>query len=350
MRHFLRYIFCLCMVLAFQSQVKAQSPADTATAKRLGDSAENRMLAGDYNGATNLYTLQMKTGLKLGVFWYNRANAESFLTDYIHATKDYDTALSLDSTLVLAYMNQAYMYMQMRQVDAAMKDYAIGLNKSLDSTNRSNMYISRGNAYMSMNRYVDAEPDFTNGIRYNPKNFQARLQRGAVRRKLKKYKQALEDLNIGYKMQPKNADLLLLRGIVKCESGNYKAAIPDITASLKIKKSNEAWFWRGQARLKLGQDSLARNDFNSILQNDKKNIGALNGRAEANFKMKHPKLALKDYSAVVDLIPDKGEAYANRAFVLTQMGETAKACPDWHKAAELGVEAAKEAIKKYCGK
>jgi len=346
----LKYSLILFFISSFCATSHAQTSADTVKAVKLGDSAEGRMRAADFHAAINLYTLQLRTGIKMATIWYNRANAESFLDDFDNAAHDYDTALKLDSNIAMAYMNQAFMYMKMYKVKEAFIDYDKGLKQKMDSPTHANMYISRGNAYMALNKFTDAEPDFSKAVKYNPNSFQAWLQLGAVRRKLKKYKEALQDLDIGYKLDNENSDLLLLRGIVKYESGAYKASIPDFNASLKLRKSNETWYYRGQARLKLKQDSLAREDFNIILSTDKNNIGALNGRGEANFKMKHPKLAIKDYSRIIELRPEGGEGYANRAYVYTQIGEKQKACADWHKASELGITAAKEAIKKLCGK
>jgi tetratricopeptide (TPR) repeat protein len=349
--HHIKYILFFSFIAAFSHQSQAQTAADTAFARKLNDSAEGRMVARDYHGAINLYTLQIKTGLKYGVFWYNRANAESFVLKYPEAIKDYDTALALADTLVMAYMNQAYLYMQLGKEKEAMFDYEKGLKyHKNDSTYQANMHISRGNAYISLNRHAEAEADFTSALKYNPRSGQAWLQRGAVRRKLKKLKLALEDVNKANDRMPHNADVLLLRGIIKFEMQQYKPAVNDLSAAIKIRKTTDAYYYRGQCRMKLGQDSLAREDFTRILAGDKKNIGALNSRAEANFRMKHPQLAIKDYSAVIELIPKSGDAYANRAFVYSMINDQKHACPDWQKAADLGVPQAKEGLKKYCGK
>jgi tetratricopeptide (TPR) repeat protein len=349
--HHLKYLILLFLISGTVTVCHAQTAADTAKVKTLGDSAEGRMVAGDFHAAISLYTLQMRSPLRMGVFWYNRANAESFLSEYQNAARDYDTALSLDTTLVQAYMNQAYMYMQLHRTTEAMYAYEKGLKyRKADSIYQANMYISRGNAWLQLFKLQEAEKDFGNAIRYNKKSWQAWMQRGAVRRKLGKSKPALDDLNKANALKPKDPDILFLRGIVKSDLKNYKGAIADFNTTLKLRKNNDVYFYRGEARLKSGLDSLAREDFNKILALDKKNIAALNGRAEANYRLKHPKLSIRDYSAIIEINPKSGDAYANRAFVYSNTNEKAKGCADWQKASELGVATAKEGLKKYCGK
>jgi tetratricopeptide (TPR) repeat protein len=296
--HFSKYsIFSFLFFTAIGSHnIKAQTAADTVLATRYGDTAEVKMNAGDYKGAITYYTKQIKSPLRLGTFYYNRANAESFLSQYDNSAKDYDSALRLDTTLGLAYMNQAYMYMQLHKTKEAFADYEKGLKAVKDSQSKANMYVSRGNAYMNLGNLAEAENDLTNGLRYNAYSWQGWYQRGAVRRKLKKLKPALEDLNRANVLKPGNHDIILVRGITKYELEMYKPAVADLNTALKLEKSIDGYYFRGLAKLKLGEDSLAREDFTKILATDKKNIVALNGRAEANFKLKHPKLSLKDYS------------------------------------------------------
>jgi len=279
----------------------------------------------------------------------DRAQAETYLAKYNEAIRDYDTVIGLDSSAAAAYMNQAFLYMQTHQVDKAFEDYAKGLKADKDSSIRSAIYLSRGNAYLSIKKEHEAEEDFTSALTYNPNSWQAYLQRGSIRRFAKDTKNALIDLNMAYKLKPNDPDVLLLRGMIMYEGNMYRESIAALKEALKVRKNNDTWFYLGMAEMKIGEDSMAREYFTKIIENDPKNVLALNTRGKINFDMKHPDLAIKDYTRVIQLKPKSGEGYANRAFVYAQIGDHDKACIDLHKAASLGIKKAQEAVKKYCG-
>ena len=283
--------------------------------------------------------------------YYDRATAETYLGMNDNAIRDYDTVIGLDSSAAAAYMNQAYLYMQAHKTEKALLDYEKGLKVSKDSALIADMHLSRANAYMSLKQTKEAEADFTLALTYNPHSWQAWIQRGALLRFAKNYKEALADLNMAYKLKPTDPDVLQLRGMILYESGMYKEAIPDLIEANNFRKNNkDTWFYLGMAEMKIGEDSMAREYFTKIIEQNPKNALALNTRGKINFEMKHPLLAIKDYTKVIQLKPKNADAYANRAYVYTQIGERDKSCADWHKAASLGMTKANEIIKKYCGK
>jgi len=310
------------------------------------------MMAKNYEGAYRYANLRIRrTPFRMQFMYYDRATAETYLGMNDNAIRDYDTVIGLDSSAAAAYMNQAYLYMQVGKTDKAMLDYKKGLKISKDSALIADMHLSRANAYMSHKQTKEAEADFTEAIAYNPHSWQAWLQRGAIRRFAKKYKEALSDLNIAYKLKPTDPDILQLRGMVLYESGMYKESLPDLMEADNFHKNNvDTWFYLGMAEMKTGHDSLAREYFTKVLEKNPKNVFVLTTRAKVNFDMKHPLLAIKDYTKIIQLQPKNAEAYANRAYVYTQIGERDKSCADWHKAASLGMTKANEIIKKYCGK
>jgi Flp pilus assembly protein TadD len=51
--------------------------------------------------------------------------------------------------------------------------------------------------------------------------------------------------------------------------------------------------------------------------------------------------SLEDCSKAIELEPINGYAYLNRGIAKEMLRDDAGACADWHKAAELGAETAK---------
>jgi len=318
--------------------------------KAYGDSAREKMAAGDYAGAYKYCDYRIKkTPFRMQFMYYDRAQAETYLGKVDNAIKDYDTVIMLDSSSA-AYMNQAYLYMQVHKTDKAMYDYGKAIKDTKDSGLLADVYLSRGNAYLSLKQTKEAGSDFTQTLAYNPHSWQAWLQRGSIYRFSKDYSNALRDLNEAYKLKPTDPDILLLRGVVMYESGMFKESISALKESAKVRKNNDTWYYLGMAEMNIRHDSLAREYFTKLLDNDPKNVLVLNTRGKVNFDMKHPLLAIKDYTKVIELKPNSGEGYANRAYVYSSIGERDKACADLHKASSLGLTKANEAIKKYCGK
>ncbi len=318
--------------------------------KRYDDSIRMKQQVGDYEGMYKYCDLRIrKTPFRLQYMYYERAQAETYLAKYDNAVRDYDTVIGLDSSAAEAYMDQAYIYMQLHQTDKALKDYERGLKADKDSGMKSAIYLSRGNAYLSQKNQKDAEADFTNALKYNRNSWQAYLQRGSIKRFAKDYKNAQKDLNEAYRLKPTDPDVLLLRGIVFFEENMYRECAADLKEALKVRKTSDTYFYLGMSEEKIGNDSLAREYLTKVLETDPNNGFVLNTRGKINFDMKHFDLAINDYSRVIKLKPKSGEAYANRAYVYSHIGDRDKACSDLHKAASLGVKKAAEAAKKYCG-
>lgn len=330
-------------------EVPPQMSPDTIL-KQYGDTVRIKMSAGDYEGAFKYSDLRIKkTPFRLQYMYYDRAQAETYLSKYDNAIRDYDTVIGLDSSAAAAYMNQAYLYMQVHKTEKALIDYEKGLKVDKDSEMRAAIYLSRGNAYLSLKKETEAESDFSNTIAYNPKSWQAYLQRGSIKRFEHNDKDALADLNMAYKLKATDPDVLLLRGVIMYELELYRDCVIDLKEAIKVRKNNDTWFYLGMSEMKTGNDSMAREYLTRVIENDPKNVLVLNTRGKINFEMKHPDLAIRDYTKVIQLKPKSGEGYANRAYVYAQIGEHDKACVDLHKAASLGVKKAQEVLKKYCG-
>jgi len=58
--------------------------------------------------------------------------------------------------------------------------------------------------------------------------------------------------------------------------------------------------------------------------------------------------AAADYSKIIELEPDNGNAYYNRGICYAQVELKENACNDFYQAGELGFFEAYEVIKDYC--
>jgi uncharacterized caspase-like protein len=116
----------------------------------------------------------------------------------------------------------------------------------------------RGQLYAAKRAYALAAQDFTEVIRINPKDFEARNNRCVTLAAVGDLQTALKDCNAALQLNP-GFDLALdSRGLVNLKLGKYADAIGDYSASLqKSPRSVSSLFGRGIATKRSGGDGSA---------------------------------------------------------------------------------------------
>lgn len=174
-----------------------------------------------------------------------------------------------------------------------------------------------------------------------------------------------------------------LDGDVYFEQGEYTKALECYEEYLMLYPHHiKTIYNRGRCYDELGDRYRASIDYEAVLDRDRDNIKALvslsqyyyhlenyeaaanlSGHAtlldEENYLAHYHKArachkigdvpdAIESYNAVIDLKPDFGFAYYQRASLLISIGLRPFGCYDLQVAANLNVEGAHEAIVKYC--
>lgn len=101
---------------------------------------------------------------------------------------------------------------------------------------------------------------------------------------------------------------------------------------------NEAYFYRGYARLKLKEYKLAIADFTKAIGNGTENHETYFYRGNAYYYLSEYTNAVKDYSNAIVLAPRLAELYYNRGFANYKAKNFNWAIDDWKKAIELKPE------------
>jgi tetratricopeptide (TPR) repeat protein len=165
-------------------------------------------------------------------FYYNRGR-ENFENCYYHrAMEDYNHALQLKP------------------------GYAEALN-------------GRGEIYLNVSEYTDAEREFAAAIAINPKYEKAYINRGRLYKTIGRYDMAIADLAKALELNPglpeleeELAALYLCRGTGKSEIRDITGAIKDLTlACLHDPENAESWYRLGVLFLYLGDIANAQSCF-----------------------------------------------------------------------------------------
>jgi len=224
---------------------------------------------------------------------------------------------------------------------------------------------------------------FTDMIKKYPGSYLAYWMRGNYKNDIKDYQSALQDYNRTLQMHPNFAECLTNRGNIFNELKDYKAALQDLDRSIKLDSTvAEAFNNRGIAYNGLGDTASALKDYNKALQLDPELQNAYDNRGVLKAIMGNLSGALTDVNKAIILGPNDGETYSNRANIKAMMkdfkgsfddysialqynpkenivlfnrgltrlnlNDTAGACDDWHRAANLGNQAAGEVISTFC--
>src|SRR5690606_25872263 len=100
------------------------------------------------------------------------------------------------------------------------------------------------------------------------------------------------------------------------QSGNYQEAVAYYNKAIEERPDfAEAYFHRGSAKFKLGDEEGALHDYNKALEIEGKNEEAYFNRAAVKNRMRDYEGALKDYTTIIEMDSANAEAYYNRSYV-----------------------------------
>ncbi|MEP7322247.1 MAG: tetratricopeptide repeat protein [Saprospiraceae bacterium] len=137
------------------------------------------------------------------------------------ALRDFNFALSQDSTFVAALVGRGYVYLKTRDLLSSLKDFNLALQ-------------------------------------YNPTEYHALVGRGEVKDKLRNYLSAIEDYNMAITLYPGKYNAFYDRGLAWFNQKRFDKAEEDFTTVIKLNgKHAKAYFSRAISRVNLRNKSEA---------------------------------------------------------------------------------------------
>lgn len=136
---------------------------------------------------------------------------------------------------------------------------------------------------------------------------------------------------------------------------DYASAIFNYTKAIEMNLNTEdVYYKRAKAKLKLSDDRGALLDYNKAIEINPNNSQLYYERAKTKFKLKDFESSIIDYDRAIKLTPEYAELYHGRAMsnilldILNKGCCIESACLDLSKAGEMGLKKAYEDIKEYC--
>ena len=215
--------------------------------------------------------------------------------------------------------------------------------KSKDKIKRSEIRTYLANMLKKIERFEDAQRQYKRAIGENPKNIQARKNRGDLFFKLGKYKEAEEEYSKVLEINPSFIEIQYSLGDVLYELKSYekakeaykKAIFPPKPIKINKKLAN-VYDHLGKALLKLKRYSEAIKNFEKAIKLNKYHTGAYNNLGilfkeqgdDEKDKVRRTKLyeeALKEFGTAQQINPNYAIAHNNSGIVLRDLKRISEA-------------------------
>jgi tetratricopeptide (TPR) repeat protein len=211
------------------------------------------------------------------------------------------------------------------------------------SPNDGESYYSRGMAYKRLERYDEALADFTKYISTNPTSKEYLAdgygERANCYKALKDTTRAIADYNRALELFP-STTVYNNRGTLYLSQNDNANAIADFNHAIAIDaKDAEPYYNRAKVYSSQKQYNKAIADLDIYIKLNTTNIPFLadgyQNRSIAYSNLDNLTQALKDANSAIDLDPNVGSRFRNRANVYRKLGKTALAEADEQAATRL---------------
>jgi tetratricopeptide (TPR) repeat protein len=259
---------------------------------------------------------------------------------YDKAVAAYDEALTApeiaDDIEASIYSDRGVAKWRMKLTKEAIDDF----NKSIQlSPENATVYNNRGNALMDLGHPDEAVKDFDRAIALSPNYGAARNNRGNAHAALGQYEPAFQDYRKAVELMPQSAVPFNGRGKAHEELKRYHAAVRDLTRAITLNpKYAAAYHNRADAYLAIGMYKEAADDATQAIDlqppdTPDPDLLLLRARAYSGDKKFNP--AVDDLNKVIELMPDRVDAYVERGMVFTQVRRFDDAIGDLTRAIEI---------------
>jgi Tfp pilus assembly protein PilF len=216
-----------------------------------------------WTDSDTLWTHVLKDSNRTPLPFRNRANWRRDQGRIEDALSDYNSAISLKPDGAL-YNSRAKLYFNLKKYDLALKDYNQAI--SMDST-EGEYYINRGAVFALSNDLNKALADFNIGLRLNPKHANGYKNRSLIYQSFGQWDNAVSDISLYLEMHPEDADLWYERGRIKNVQNKPGEAIPDLDRAIQLNNKQGLYFYEKlKSYLLLGQKDNARQLLNTVKQ------------------------------------------------------------------------------------
>ncbi|MGE0431644.1 MAG: protein kinase [Planctomycetota bacterium] len=233
------------------------------------------------------------------------------------AAEWFTKSLDLDAGMPTTWTNRGIAWYQQREYDKAIADHSEALRLQ---PNFATAALNRGIAHYYAGHTAAAHEDVTRAIRDDPLLAGAFRLRALIRLDMRNWSGALEDCNESLKLE-QTALAEYYRGQARVQLGDLRGGIVDLEAATKAGAGGaDAWFDLGQARNQLGNFEGAVLAYNGAIEREPQWAEAIVNRGNAKRAAGHDLDALEDFRKAAAIKPGVWQAWFNQGIVLSALG------------------------------
>ncbi|MGC9393569.1 MAG: tetratricopeptide repeat protein [Anaerolineae bacterium] len=265
--------------------------------------------------------------------YHQRAAIYLKMGEYDKAIQEYNKALELDPTYLLAYYDRGLAHAQQQHYADAIADFSEVI--ALDPQH-ADAYYNRGLVHARQNAFDQALADYDQALALHPEDPLIYNSRGNVHYNTKDYPQAIADYDQAIQHDSTYADAYLNRGLTYAAQEEYQHAITDYNQAIALDpESAIAYNYRGQVYSRLQQYERALEDYTQAVTLDPNYAVAYNNRGLCYVHLGNHTQAIAEYRLAVIANPQYATAYYNAACAAGLMNNASVACTWLEKAIQL---------------
>ncbi len=336
-------------------------------------------------------------------YWF-RGQAFEQLGNYNRALSDFSSLLTLDPNYAEGYFARGRARYQLGQYEEAMVDFkkflilpagetsrilyrispgekGVSQITTAQTKNPAQVYYHLGLYSMELEEYAQAIDYYNLAIRYQPIEADFYVEKGKAYSNMAEndlaieaFEKALElesgnlpakqglaivnrggdqellhELTLVIEDSAANSQTYKQRGFYRMSNQDSEGALIDFSAALALDSTDmESYFYRGKLYSAQEKWPQAETNFSKAIELDPQNPDFFLGRGQARYRKGELDGALADFILAVSVEPQYATGYYHQGITYQRMGKTAEACPQFQKAKELGMVAAKEVWEKVC--
>lgn len=216
---------------------------------------------------------------------------------------------------------------------------SISLLSDEDIKMRHEAFLSRGRAFISLNKFPEALKDLTEAIHIDNAYASAYVQRAFVLKHLDALEEAYHDMHIALNIDSKSTDVLIAAAKLHFDDDKFTEAMEYIDAALlKDESLPQCYFLKAAIEIANSDIMNAIRDLDQAIDIDATFFPAVHGRAKCSMVLGKFDEAAQFLSQALELNPSSSEVYMDRSEVFQRLGLTLLAKQDLKKVAELEKE------------
>ncbi len=221
--------------------------------------------ASDLDGALQDFNKAIENDSAQPAYYHERGMLRNYLQDYPGAVDDLNNFLKLDLPTEQILRMRGESKYGMHDFTGAVADYTKAI---MFNPKNPELYYLRAFARTDSEDFQGAVQDFTKVMEMQPlpdsyfdKQEAALVRRAGVNLKAANYAEAIADCNLAIERNTHDLEAFFIRGMAQTQLENFQEAIKDFDLVIAKYPLDEAYHYRGKARLGAGDQKGAQEDF-----------------------------------------------------------------------------------------